>query len=366
MPDGRRRRVDDAFHGAFTRKREARATGLLSPSLIRRERDRALNAVSTLITYRDFLGEARTHKVARQGASLEFERELDKQADHALQAARQLGGATLRSAGHVRNTGWFDVVLDSWHDAIGPSGHVRLRDVLADVFDDPAARDALEEAGLTQAVRGEISRVVDQVGLFASVQDGKLRVEIPAGQGNGTHTVTLGPDPRPGRPRNVADLLAQRRFDTVARALDTSAFAVGDVVPGARATVGREPSELLLTGATMIVQQVARHRRGLHDAGLALHEGSDPASVVGFLVVASAVLAVVAFVLLLMCGEGADEACVAAAVIFGLALLFFAGAVCLAEGVPRPDDGSPANGEEKGLCVALILTAVSFIASGLD
>lgn len=364
MAETRRRRVDEAFHAAFARERGARRAALLNPAPIRRDLERALSAATTLASYRDFLAAGRAHKAARRGTSLEFERELATQADGALRAARELGAATLRSARHIRNAGRFDEALDSWHDALRATRTVRLRDVLADVFDDPAAREALEEAGLTKAIRTELSSTLEPVGFRASVKAGTLRVEIPAGDGREAHTVRVARDPRPGRPRNVSDLLDQGRFDAITDALDTSRFALGDVVPATGATPDREPSELLLTGAMLIVQRTARHRRGLQDAGLALHEGRDPGTA-GVLLVAAAVLAVAAFALALMCGEGNETACTVGAILFGLALLLMAGAVCLSMEPQSSDNG---DGDPVGttLCGMAVATAFSFIIGSVD
>jgi hypothetical protein len=364
MPEAGRRRVDKAFHAAFAQERGARGAALLNPASVRRELERALSAATTLASYRDFLAAGRAHKAARRGASLEFERELAAQADGALQAARQLGAATLRSARHIRNAGRFDDALDSWLDALRATRTVRLRDVLADVFEDPTAREALEEAGLTQPIRTEISGALESVEFLASAKAGALRVEIPDGDGGNPHTVTIARDPRPGRPRNVADLLAQGRFDAITDALDKSRFAISDVVvPAAGPAPDREPSELLLTGSMMIVQRTARHRRGLQDAGLALHEGRDPGTA-GVILVAAAVLAVAAFALALMCGEGNETACTVGAILFGLALLLMAGAVCLSQ--PRPVDDGDSDPESALLCGMAVGTAFSFILGSID
>jgi hypothetical protein len=288
------RRVDESFYRAFEAGTVRRAP--LNTAL-RRELREGLDAVDRLLAYRTFLNASRERKAQRGGARLSAERELLSQAGAAVRDARRFYTPLLRSLRHARYTGVVEAAVDSWMSGVERVGNVRLQEVWADAREDARLGSALVELGISERLLGEVDAEIQRVELVTRPHGNQLALDV----GDDGTRVLLAPRRR----ATVADLIADAQFDSIIETFVGSGVFAVDVVR--RRGVVVDPVDGALAGAIAGHHGLVRHRRSLADAGLAIHAGEDPLTVV---LVAGAVLLAAGLLIKLACADGSGDAAV--------------------------------------------------------
>ncbi|GHO78155.1 hypothetical protein KSD_59260 [Ktedonobacter sp. SOSP1-85] len=261
------------FYAAMTQSPQLSSQGPINSSAIRQDKKLALEKASSLLSYQNYLTQARSWKAAQKGVPLTFEHEVQAQASQALSDGQTLAAATLRATKHLKQAGRLDHMLNSWIDGVKAAGSVQINDLWNDLTNDPQARQLLKDEGLTEDLWTTLDENMKKLGGLLVLQDGKLVSEVKlAGQEQVQRAVLI--HSASGAPQSLDGLLRRGQFERMVEQFDQSNGASLGLV--ASEPHDLEIADVILSGAFQSVQLLAQHKRKLEDTGLSTYAGNDP------------------------------------------------------------------------------------------
>ncbi|MBZ0278612.1 MAG: hypothetical protein K8I60_20865 [Anaerolineae bacterium] len=300
----------------------------LNHRMIRSENQMVLEKTAQLVAYGKYLADARTYKAQQRSVSQAFEREVLAQARVTQSDMHTLFGSSLRLIKHMKNAGVIDHALRDFEKATQDAGGVQIGDLWNDIVNDPEARGALVDQGVTGEMLDIATGVIQQVDSRVVFEQAHLTVEVKLPGAEHSKRIMMSRTTT-RQPHSITALLRQGQFDRIVELFDQPNRMSLDIAP-LKHNAPIPAHEIALTGAVLAEQEMARHIRKLEDTGVAIYEGGEPNSILALILIGIVLTAI----LLSTCEEDPDAtSCKIGRIllVLGLILLLIASAVCAAE-----------------------------------
>lgn len=297
--------TDPRFFAALQQALQTSPLGPINSSTFLQDRDLGMEKAGMLLSYQNYLAQARSWKAARKSVPQSFEREVQAQAAQALSDTRDLAASMLRMTSQMKQAGQLDRMIDSTIAGIQAGGPARISDLWAQVSTD-TVKQALKNQGLTDDLFAVINNAMSKVDGRLYLQDAKLAMDVTAAEQEPVRTVTFSRSAA-GPPRSLHDLLTRGQFERLVYQFSQPGAAQLDTiptgpVPGTPSAI--EVADLVLAGSVRSVQLVAQHKRKLEDTGLATYAGSDPGTVAAIIFISGITLMILGSAIASECNNG--------------------------------------------------------------
>jgi hypothetical protein len=265
--------TDPRFYAALQQALQASPVGPINSSAFLQDRDLAMAKAGTLLSYQSYLAQARSWKAARKTVPLSFEREVQAQAAQALSDTRDLAMSALRMISQMKQAEQLDRIMDFAIAGIHAGGPAQIKDLWAHVANDPSARQAMKDQGLTDDLFAAMNDAMSKMDGQLYLKGGKLAMDVTATGQDEVRSVVFKRSAA-GQPSNLHDLLTRGQFESMVDQFSQPGAVPLDLMTGAPGDL--EMADSVLAGSLQIVQLVAQHKRKLEDTGLETYAGNDP------------------------------------------------------------------------------------------